>query len=142
MLLYLCLPAGVSAHHSHAEFASETAELEGVLDTVVWRNPHPAMTLRVATEAGGTEVWRIQIQGNVNGLSRDGVDAERFSAGERLRFAGHLSIRRPALLLATRASHTDGSETILGPDESSGAAIYMGAAARGTRRVHGRRAGR
>jgi hypothetical protein len=131
VLLYLCLPVGVSAHHSHAEFSSETIELEGVLESIVWRNPHPAMTLRVPTGEGPSEVWRIQIQGNVNGLLRDGVNAEQFKTGETLLIAGHLSTRRAAILLATRARHPDGSETILGPDESSGAAIYT----RGTARV-------
>lgn len=130
LLLVLCLsmPTVVLGHHSHAEFSSETNELLGEIESIVWRNPHPAMTLRVATTDGDTEIWRIQVQGNVNGLSRDGVSGDEFNVGDRLRLAGHLSNRRPTILLATRARYPDGTEIILGPDESSGAALYRGAA--------------
>jgi hypothetical protein len=128
LLVSLGLPLVAGAHHSHAEFSGETETIEGWLESIVWRNPHPAMTLRVNNEAGDEEIWRIQVQGNVNGLSRDGVDSEQFIIGERIKISGHLSMRRPAILLATRASLADGSEIILGPDESSGAAIYVGRA--------------
>ena len=131
VLVCLSLPSGVGAHHSHAEFSADIEELQGELESIVWRNPHPAMTLRVATESGADEIWRIQVQGNVNGLSRDGVNGELFTVGDRLRIAGHLSTRRPALLLATRANYPDGTEVILGPDESTGSALYTGAATSG-----------
>ena len=125
VLLLFCvsMPTGVVGHHSHAEFSNETEELVGEIASIVWRNPHPAMTLRVATADGNDEIWRIQVQGNVNGLSRDGVNGEEFNVGDRLRIAGHLSTRRPTLLLATRANYPDGTEIILGPDESTGAAL-------------------
>ena len=128
ILLCLSIPIPVAAHHSHAEFSNETKELFGVLESIVWRNPHPAMILRVAAADGDDEIWRIQVQGNVNGLGREGVNGAQFSVGDRLRIAGHLSTRRPELLLATRANYSDGTEIILGPDESTGSALYRGAA--------------
>ena len=68
--------------------------------------------------------WRIQVQGNVNGLEREGVTGTQFRVGDRLRIAGLPSGRRERLLLATLAEFPDGSLAILGPDESTGSAIY------------------
>lgn len=113
------------AHHSHAEFSDETREIEGELVSVVWRNPHPAMTLSV-TASGREELWRIQVLGNVNGLSRNGVTGERFKVGEHVRITGYLSDRREGLLLATLTRFEDGTAALLAPDESSGSAIYRG----------------
>ncbi len=124
----LVLPFSTAAHHSQAEFSGETHEIAGELESVVWRNPHPAFTLRVINGDGQDEVWRVQVQGNVNGLSRDGVSGDRFLIGGQVRIAGHLSTRRPTLLLATRARLADGTEIVLGPDESSGSAVYRRAA--------------
>ena len=123
-LALVVMPFAAAAHHSHAEFSAEQHELDGELASVIWRNPHPAITLRVTNGDGQAEIWRIQVQGNVNGLNRDGVSADQFLLGERVRIAGHLSTRRPALLLATHALLADGTEVILGPDESSGSAVY------------------
>ena len=120
----LVLPFALAAHHSQGEFSGETHEIAGELASMVWRNPHPAFTLRVVIGDGHEEIWRIQVQGNVNGLSRDGVSADRFLIGGQVRITGHLSTRRPTLLLATRARLADGTDIILGPDESSGSAVY------------------
>lgn len=128
-LLAFGVPLLAPAHHSHAEFDDETRQIEGELVAVTWRNPHPAMTVRV-TANGREQLWQIQVLGNVNGLNRDGVTGERFVVGEQVRITGHVSSRREAVLLATHARLADGTQTVLGPDESSGAAIYLGSTAR------------
>jgi hypothetical protein len=124
LLLAWTWPIGVTAHHSHGEFSGATAAVEGELLEIVWRNPHPAMTLRGLDVDGSERIWRIQVQGNVNGLSRDGVTVGQFVVGERLTITGRQSSRRVALLLAVRAQFADGSEIVLGPDESTGSALY------------------
>ena len=126
-LLFGC-PFAATAHHSHAEFSEDTQVIEGELVSVAWRNPHPAMTLRVIN-GNEEELWRIQVLGNVNGLRRDGVTGEGFEAGKRVRITGHRSDRREGILLAISARFEDGTNTVLGPDESSGAAIYLGSTA-------------
>ncbi len=113
------------AHHSHAEFSSERQVVTGELLSVAWRNPHPAMTLRVSNDGANT-IWQVQVLGNVNGLRRDGVTGEIFSVGERISITGQPSRRRAGLLLATRVVFADGREALLGPDESTGQAIYLG----------------
>ncbi len=115
----------VSAHHSHAEFSSELRVVEGELLSIAWRNPHPAMALRVS-DGGDEETWQVQVLGNINGLRRDGVTADMFKVGERVSIAGQPSRRRPGLLLATHVVFADGSQALLGPDESTGQAIYRG----------------
>ncbi len=123
---FVALPFTAAAHHSHAEFSAEIHEVVGELTNVVWRNPHPAITLRVSDGDAQAEIWRIQVQGNVNGLSREGVTGDRFRRGDRVRITGQLSTRRPTLLLATRAELADGTIIVLGPDESTGSALYRG----------------
>jgi len=116
------------AHHSHAEFSNELQFIEGELLSIAWANPHPAMTLRVSNN-GEEETWQVQVLGNINGLRRDGVTGDIFSVGERIIVTGQPSRRRAGLLLATHVRFADGSEAVLGPDESTGQAIYRGRAA-------------
>lgn len=124
--LAFCLwSAGSVAHHSHAEFSSELTVVEGELLSIAWRNPHPAMTLRVSSN-GADETWQVQVLGNINGLRRDGVTGDIFTVGERVTITGQPSRRRAGLLLATHVSFADGSQALLGPDESTGQAIYRG----------------
>jgi hypothetical protein len=112
------------AHHSHGEFSGATTAVEGELLEITWRNPHPAMTLLALDIDGSEQIWRVQVQGNVNGLGRDGVTGDQFVVGDRLTITGRQSSRRSALLLAVRAQLADGSDLVLGPDESSGSAVY------------------
>jgi hypothetical protein len=112
-----------SAHHSHAEFSSELLTVEGELISIAWRNPHPAMVLQVSSQ-GTDATWHVQVLGNINGLRRTGVTGEIFTVGEQIRITGQVSRRRADLLLATLARLADGSEAVLGPDESTGQAIY------------------
>ena len=128
-LVLVVMPLAASAHHSHAEFRVDTQEVEGELVSVIWRNPHPSLTLVATAGRGQEEIWRIQVQGNVNGLSREGVTGEQFAVGERIRIVGQVSGRREGLLLATIARLEDGTEIILAPDESSGAAVYRSSTA-------------
>lgn len=129
MFVALCLwTLAASAHHSHAEFASESLIIAGELVSIAWRNPHPAMIVRVS-HADGDENWHVQVLGNINGLQRNGVTSEIFTVGERLSITGLASLRRPGLMLATHVRFSDGSVAVLGPDESTGQAIYRGRAA-------------
>jgi hypothetical protein len=113
------------AHHSHAEFSDESQIIEGELASISWRNPHPAMTLKV-TSSGREETWTVQVLGNINGLRRNGITGDIFTIGERVRVTGQASRRRPGLLLGTQVRFADGSVAVIGPDESTGQAIYRG----------------
>ena len=107
---------GAAAHHSHAEFSSELDVVEGELLSIAWRNPHPSMTLSVAS-GDVEETWQVQVLGNINGLRRDGVTGDMFTLGERIRITGQPSRRRPGLLLATHVVFSDGGDAL--PDRRS-----------------------
>ncbi|HSG64123.1 MAG TPA: hypothetical protein VLD39_03950, partial [Gammaproteobacteria bacterium] len=107
------------------EFSGEVRVLEGELQSIAWRNPHPSMTLRV-TERGQDRDWTVQVLGNINGLRRNGVTGEIFTLGERVRITGQASMRRTSLLLGTQVRFSDGTVAMIGPDESTGQAIYRG----------------
>jgi hypothetical protein len=123
--LLVISPLTAVAHHSHAEFADESQVIDGELVTIAWRNPHPAMTIRSGSGAGET-LWTVQVLGNINGLRRNGITEDIFRIGEAVRIAGQVSRRRAGLLLGTRVEFSDGSVAIIGPDESTGQAIYRG----------------
>jgi hypothetical protein len=69
-LTLLLLPLVATAHHSHGEFSGDAIKIEGELTSVIWRNPHPAITMKATDTEGHEQLWRIQILGNVNGLNR------------------------------------------------------------------------
>jgi hypothetical protein len=60
IVLVTALPFAVSAHHSRVEFASDVREIEGEITQVMWFNTHPAFLLKVANDADGDEIWRIE----------------------------------------------------------------------------------
>jgi hypothetical protein len=125
----LVLPLAATAHHSHAGFSGEPVEIEGELGSVIWRNPHPVMTLKVTDTTGAEHLWRIQVLGNVNGLNRNGVSGDLFQAGERVSITGQVSTYRDDLLLGTLAIVADGSVVKLGPEPSFGSVTYGGSGA-------------
>ena len=43
----LVLPTVASGHHSRAEFAEEILDVPAEIVEVAWRNPHPAIMVRV-----------------------------------------------------------------------------------------------
>ena len=60
---FLTIPALTLAHHGvGAQFDLSTSiELQGEVDRVIWRNPHVRITLRVANEAGGDDLWKSRL---------------------------------------------------------------------------------
>ncbi len=112
-LALLVLPALALGHHSRAEFADETVELEGVLTRVVWQNPHVALFLDVETDTE-IETWRVEGWTNPAALVRSSVTPDLFEPGDRLVVAGRPSKLRNAMLV-THALLADGTEAILAP---------------------------
>jgi hypothetical protein len=113
-VLLLIFPAAVLGHHSRAEFANASIEVEGVLTEVIWKNPHVALFLDVAAENGRVENWRIEGSTNPMGLMQSGVEADLFTIGERLRVVGSPSKFREALLV-NNILLANGTEVIMNP---------------------------
>lgn len=112
-LLLLAAATAATAHHSRSHFSEEVSVIEGTLVAVHWVNPHVGFTVDIANDSGEIERWRIEGVANLGGMRRDGVAAERFTIGERLRFAGNRSMRRPRDFLAMNVLLEDGMEVVL-----------------------------
>lgn len=108
LTLFIC-SAGVSSHHSNAEYDFEvTEEYVGEIVEVSWRNPHVRVSLR-STRNDGTEViWDLELL-TANNLGRRGLSQEMVEIGATVRVAGHRSRRRDSIYL-TNMLLPDGTE--------------------------------
>ena len=133
MITGFLLPAVSQAHHSATEFGDEVREINGVLVTVFWRNPHAGFEVRVTNDDGSEELWRVDATGNPNSFRRMGVEREQFQEGDTVRFAGRLSTRRPLRLLGNNVLFETGLEAVLHPNgEPMWSNRYVGGAAQFT----------
>jgi len=113
----LTLIPSVWAHHSSGGYImTEYTHLEGTVTEVHWVNPHVGFTVDIPNDAGEMERWRIEGVSNLGNMRSAGVPADRFTIGERLRFAGSLSMRRPRDFLASNVLLEDGVEVVLAGD--------------------------
>jgi hypothetical protein len=114
LLLPITTPLAAEAHHSTAEFApaSQSEEHEGVIESIVWRNPHIRMTIRVEDDASGEVVWDTESQ-DLNTLGRIGVTREMVQVGQRVRFAGRPSRRRDHYMLLSNLLIEDQTEIVM-----------------------------
>jgi len=102
------------AHHSPAEYdRGAIIELEGVAQSVLWRNPHVIIELAM-TEANGRKlVWSLEAAA-VSAQRRRGVAEGMLQAGDRIRAAGYPSTRRPQHLLLEHVLLPSGTELLVG----------------------------
>ena len=71
-VILLFTPAITEAHHSFVEFDSDVyEEYEGVIESILWRNPHIRMSITVEGEAGADVIWDMEAQ-DLNTLGRLG----------------------------------------------------------------------
>ncbi len=110
----LVLPIVASGHHSRAEFAEEILDVPAEIVEVAWRNPHPAITVRVTNDSGEEELWRVEGWSSANTLDRRGVTGDTFEVGDQVRVAVQASTRRPGAYLGRTVLLEDGTEASLG----------------------------
>ena len=110
----LVFPVAASSHHSRAEFADEILDVPAEIVEVAWRNPHPAIMVRVTNEAGEEEIWRVEGWSSANTLDRQGVTGATFEVGDQVRVAVQASRRRPGAYLGRTVLLEDGTEASLG----------------------------
>ena len=108
------LPAMVNAHHSVAAFYDRTvtSEVEGIVTSVFWRNPHIGITLQVENEQGEQEEWQLE-GGTYNDLMRTGFQLDDLTIGDRIRALGGPSRRGQNALYLSRLVLADGEEISL-----------------------------
>ena len=114
LLLGLAAVHTALAHHSSVGIydMSRLIEVEGVVTSVLWRNPHPAYTLAVEDENGDTVEWHIEA-GSISTLRILGIDRDFIAVGDRVTIAGEPSMRGRPELFARNLLLDDGREVFL-----------------------------
>jgi hypothetical protein len=102
------------AHHSSIGIYDTTRliEVEGVVTSVLWRNPHPSYTLAVEDENGETVDWHIEA-GSISTLRVMGIGRDFIEVGDRVILAGEPSMRGRPELFARNILLADGQEALL-----------------------------
>ena len=108
----LLLLAQVQAHHSRAEYDTDTwVEFEATVTQVQWRNPHLRFTVEREVD-GEIEVWDLEGQ-DANSVTRRGVPRNAIEPGMVVRLAGWPSSRQEQHLAVNNFLLPDGLEVIV-----------------------------
>lgn len=108
------MTAPAFGHHSFAGFYDQDriVEIEGVVTSVSWRNPHGSLTIDVIADDGGRVEWQVET-GSVSVLRVRGLDREFVQVGDRVRIAGEAALRRERGLYARNMLLASGEEVLL-----------------------------
>lgn len=112
--IIVTISAGSAAHHSFVGFydQSRIIEIEGVLRSAQWRNPHGTLTVDVTNADGSVTQWHIET-GSASVLRVRGLDREFVRPGDRIRIAGEVALRAENGLYARNMLLPSGEEVML-----------------------------
>lgn len=80
----LIAPSVTSAHHGYEDFYKDRrVTVEGVLEDIVYANPHVTMKIRTDDGVLYTALWE-----GVGGVQRRGGTSTTFKAGDRVKVVG------------------------------------------------------
>ena len=72
------------AHHSFAMFdSSKETSVQGTVKEFQWTNPHSFIELTTANDAGGTDLWSIELN-SPNNLKRQGWRSTSIKPGDKV----------------------------------------------------------
>ena len=107
-LLWMGVPY---AHHSFAVYDfGQQIEFSGTVETLNFKNPHIAMTLRVTNAEGETEIIDFIEGAPANMLARKGLRPENIAVGEEITAFGSPLIEDPTKFFLRRVRLSDGRE--------------------------------
>jgi hypothetical protein len=110
LLLSFLLPAAW-AHHSFAVYDfGQQIEFVGTVDTLNFKNPHIAMTLRVTNADGQSEIVNFIEGAPANMLARKGLRPDMVAPGTEITAYGSPLIADPTKFFLRRVRLADGSE--------------------------------
>ena len=113
-ILAVCffLSAGAAvAHHSFAVYDfGQQIEFSGTVETLNFKNPHIAMTLRVTHDDGEVEVIDFIEGAPANMLARKGLVPDMISPGSTITAIGSPLIEDPSKYFLRRIRLADGRE--------------------------------
>jgi hypothetical protein len=90
LLAGLFLPAPATAHHNWAAYYNVKGDIEidGVVSSITWRNPHVRMSFTVDAGTENEKVYTTE-SNSVASLARMGVTRELLTVGTKVRVAGY-----------------------------------------------------
>ena len=111
----LCLAAlacqTVLAHHSFAVYDFEIqTEFTGTVETLNFRNPHIALTLKVTDESGESVIVDFIEGAPANMLARVGLTPDKIAVGTEITVFGSPLIADPSKFFIRRIILADGTE--------------------------------
>jgi hypothetical protein len=110
MSALLLLPAAW-AHHSFAVYDfSRQIEFVGTVDTLNFKNPHIAMTLRVTGEDGESGIIEFIEGAPANMLARNGLRPDMIAPGTKITAVGSPLIEDPGKYFLRNVILADGRE--------------------------------
>jgi hypothetical protein len=117
-IFFLCLlglPGVSSAHHAVAgNYDSQTIiEVEGEITSILMRNPHPQISMRVVTDSGEVQNWEMATTALSN-MRRWQIDPDFIQVGDTIRAAGNPAIRIEHGLYISNVLTAAGEEVLLG----------------------------
>jgi len=108
--IFLLLPVAW-AHHSFAVYDfTQQIEFTGAVDSINFKNPHIAMTLRVTNANGESEIVDFIEGAPANMLARKGLRPAMVAVGEEVTIFGSPLIEDPSKYFIRRIRLSDGSE--------------------------------
>ena len=113
----LLVPHIVSAHHSVAGTfdTDQIEEAEGIVTSVLWRNPHVRFTMSVVDSNGDAVDWDMEMT-SLSSLRRRGLDRQLLEVGHRIRVAGSPAIDGSPQLYLRNVLLDSGEEVVLSND--------------------------
>jgi len=101
----------VRAHHSFAVYNFEIqTEFVGTVETLNFRNPHIAMSLKVTGDNGDTSIVEFIEGAPANMLARKGLTPDKIAVGTEITAFGSPLIDDPSKFFLRRVRLADGSE--------------------------------
>ena len=118
MALCISITSAYSHHGSNSNpvlYLSENLlELEGEVTRVFWRNPHPRIMISVIDENGEEKEWELEMGGNINTYTAQGLDNEFLKVGDRVKAAGVVSRRDDSSIGLLNLLMPNGEEMVSG----------------------------
>ncbi len=113
IVIATALSSAALGHHNPAVkfILDETIEIEGVVRSVAWRNPHVTYRVDVTDESGETVTWSVE-SGAVMELRLRGLDRGVIEPGDRIRVSGLPSRRGRAEMFGKNLLLEDGREVL------------------------------
>ena len=100
-------------HHAYTEFdTGQIVEVEGILVTANWRNPHAVLEVQLQDGSDPPVIWEIEAP-PVNHFRRNGVPLEIYEVGSTVKVAGWPSRRSDTRMYSTNILSEDGLESVL-----------------------------